>query len=340
MPSSTSSSEAAALEVPRRALFGASLASAGAALLALGAFELEARRSGFRAEVRDSPELWCDMRELASQLGRKTLALVGSSRFQLGLDPRVLGADIPSLTPVQLAINGSPALPVLGDLARDPDFRGTVLCEVMPQSFFARSILRSRAVPWLAYARERPTAGPIEGRLRRFVQRRVACIQPALDLRVVARRALLRQGLPEPPYFHLRDDRFIEADYTKTDAQALLAFRIKRINERGRPLTPNELDSLLTQIAEWCHEISARGGRVIFVRMISSLALRELEDAAFPRADCWERLLRVSGAPGVYDQDLPAAASLRCPDGSHLDAAQARIFTRALAKNLLDRGLV
>ncbi len=340
MPSSTSSSETGTLELPRRALLGAGLAGAGAALLTLGVFELDSRKRGFRAEVRDSPELWCDMRGLANRLGRRALALVGSSRFQLGLDPLVLGADLPSLTPVHLAINGSPALPVLGDLARDPGFHGTVLCEVMPQSFFARNILSPSAAPWLAYARDRPMAGPIEGQLRRFVQRRAACIQPALDLRVVARRALLRQGLPEPPYFHLREDRFIEADYTKTDAKALLAFRIKRMNERGRPLTPSELEQLLNRIAKWCREIATRGGRVIFVRMVSSLALRELEDAAFPRADCWDRLLRVTGAPGVYDQDLPAIARFRCPDGSHLDAPQARAFTHALAMNLLDRRLV
>jgi hypothetical protein len=340
VPSSTSSSDLVDLELPRRSLLSVGVSSLAGAAALLAGIEIGARRRGFEPELRDSAELWCSARDRARALGRRALALVGSSRFQLGIDPAELAPLPHELVPVQLAINGSPALPVLGELAADDSFRGTILCEVMPQNFFTASALRGDGVPWLSYARSQPAAGPVEGQLRTVVQQRVACIQPALDLRVVARRLLLRQGLPPPPYFRLRPDRFIEADYAKADTRALLKQWIARAKARATPPSELALASLLETTRTWCRAITARGGRVVFVRMISSLRVREFEDTAFPRDLYWERLLRETGAAGVYDSDIPGTESLVCPEGSHLDAAQARVFTRRLAAVLTSQRLV
>ena len=339
MPSSTSNSEPTSLQIPRRALFTAGLAAGGVALVTLGAFEVRVRASGFVPELRDSPDLWCDERLRANSLGARCLALVGTSRFQLGLDPRALAPFFPKHVPINLAITGGAALPVFGDLAADKEFCGTVLCEVMPQSFFDRRLMKASAVPWLAYAQSRPAASRIEGALRRMVQRHVAGIQPPLDLRSMLRRALTNQGGPERPYFQLRDDRFTETDYTKTDLNRLLARRIARTRGDAPAPEGRELAAILETIAEWCRAIEGRGGRVVFVRMISSLRVREIEDRDFPRAKYWEPLLRVTRVAGVYDQDLPEVAKLTCPDGSHLDSQQARIFTQALGAALKARQL-
>jgi hypothetical protein len=314
------------------------------ALSALGAFgvlgglEVFWRRRGFEPQWRDSPEIWFEARQSVLAAGRRGLAIVGSSRFQLGIDPRVLKQHLPQLEPVQLAINGSPALPVLLDLANDPEFKGTALCEVMPQNFFTASALRLAGVPWLGYGRTRTWVAGWESDLRKAVQEHVASVLPAADLQVVAKQLAHGKGLPKPSYIFMRPDRFMEADYRRVDTKVQLEHWVERARQRRAP-SAAELERVLSTVGAACDLIARRGGRVIFVRMISSLELRDIEDAVFPRDRYWDLLLARSGAAGIYDTELPAAAGLVCPEGSHLDAAQARVFTADLGEELKRRGL-
>jgi hypothetical protein len=335
--SSTSSSDEP-LELPRRSLLGLGLAALGVGAAGVGATELFWRSRGFVPELRDSVELWCRAREEANAVGRRALALVGSSRFQLGLDPAVLGARLPALSPVQLSINGSPALPVFRELAADARFSGTVLCEVMPQNFFTASALRADAVPWLTYWRTRPAVGAAEGHLREVLQARLALLQPSLDLHTVTKRVVQGQGLPQPSYVQLRADRFMVADYTKVDKARQLRHWLARARER-QPPSAAELQQVLAAVSQSYQQLRQRGGRVIFVRMISSLELRRVEDELFPPQVYWDDLLRVTGAQGIYDSEVSGAEALSCPDGSHLDAAQAATFSAGLADLLKSRGL-
>src|SRR6478609_5209820 len=57
------------------------------------------------------------------------VALVGSSRVRYGLNPDLLGRTVPGWRFRQLGILGNGAMPLLEDLANDPNFRGRVICE-------------------------------------------------------------------------------------------------------------------------------------------------------------------------------------------------------------------
>ena len=61
---------------------------------------------------------------------------MGDSRplFDLDLDELEKGLG---KRPVQLAIAGSCAFPVLADLANDESFHGTIICSIVPGMFFA-----------------------------------------------------------------------------------------------------------------------------------------------------------------------------------------------------------
>src|SRR5258705_386448 len=60
----------------------------------------------------------------------RAVALAGSSRVRCGLNPATFAATVPDRRFVQLGILGSNALPVLEDLALDPAFQGSVICEL------------------------------------------------------------------------------------------------------------------------------------------------------------------------------------------------------------------
>jgi hypothetical protein len=81
-------------------------------------------------------------------------------------------------------------------------------------------------------------------------------------------------------------------------------------------------------------KIRARGGKVIFVRFPVSGPLKELEDKATPRAGPWTRILRETGAPGIYFEDHPELAGFTCPEWSHLSAPDSVEFTKRLLPHL------
>src|SRR5216110_2188294 len=66
----------------------------------------------------------------------ESIVIIGDSRawFDLDLDELEKGLG---KRPVQLAMGGSCAYPVLADLANDKNFHGTVICSVVPRLFVA-----------------------------------------------------------------------------------------------------------------------------------------------------------------------------------------------------------
>ena len=81
-------------------------------------------------------------------------------------------------------------------------------------------------------------------------------------------------------------------------------------------------------------KIRDRGGRVVFVRFPVSGELKKHEDKLTPRAGPWTRLLKDTGAPGIYFEDYPELASFKCPEWSHLSAPDSVEFTKRLVPHL------
>ncbi len=92
-------------------------------------------------------------------------------------------------------------------------------------------------------------------------------------------------------------------------------------------------------------KLRARGGKVVLVRFPVTAELKKLEDAQTPRAQTWDPLLQLTGAPGIYFEDYPELASFDCPEWSHLSAGDSVEFTKRLVPHLrqalgLDRAAV
>ena len=94
------------------------------------------------------------------------------------------------------------------------------------------------------------------------------------------------------------------------------------------------VEARFAEAASAVQRIRARGGQVVFVRFPVSGELKKLEDRATPRAGPWTRLLKDSGAQGIYFEDFPELASFQCPEWSHLSASDSVVFTRRLIPHL------
>src|SRR5688572_2585068 len=134
MPSSTSNSEVEFRRpipaLPWRGLLLATLVlTAGATV----AWEIRARSLGYAPGLNDTSDLWADQREAVKP---DSIVLIGDSRMLFDTDLDVLEQGL-GQRPIQLALVGSCAYPVLENLANDESFRGTVIASLLPGIWMA-----------------------------------------------------------------------------------------------------------------------------------------------------------------------------------------------------------
>ena len=132
MPSSTSNSDfvRTSPKVPWRGI------TVIVALLVCGAaaaWEIYVRSIGYGPTLNPTEDLWAQRRRAVKP---ESVVIIGDSRgwFDLDLDELEKGFG---KRPVQLAMGGGCAYPVLADLVADEGFHGTIICSFTARLFFA-----------------------------------------------------------------------------------------------------------------------------------------------------------------------------------------------------------
>lgn len=349
MPSSISSFERPIPDLPWRGI-----ALAAAVLTAVGtvAWEIRARTWGYAPTLNDTPDLWAQRRAAVKP---DSLVIIGDSRplFDLDLDELEKGLGT---RPVQLALAGSAAYPILADLAADEKFHGTIICSLVPAMWLAPGgPLIETSEKALKRYRSRTLAQRASHHLGMLLEEHVAFLkQEDLTLEMLLKRLPIPNrpgtgGPALPPYFQTVDR---ERRTRMTDQCAQPGPLQTRIKEGWIPLfTPPPppsyvpLEAFLKGMGEAVEgrfratatavqKIRARGGKVVFVRFPFNGGLKDLEDRATPRAGPWTRLLAESGAPGIYFEDYPELARFDCPEWSHLSGPDSVEFTKRLVPHL------
>src|SRR5881296_3833609 len=102
-------------------------------IAAVSAWEIYCRSIGYAPTLNDNEDLWTSARR---RVKPESIVIIGDSRgwFDLDLDELEKGLG---KRPVQLAMGGGCAYPMLADLANDENFHGTIICSVVPRLFVA-----------------------------------------------------------------------------------------------------------------------------------------------------------------------------------------------------------
>lgn len=311
--------------------------------LLLTGWELYWRAYGASPTYRNSDGEWAQQRRRIDEgEGGKTV-LIGSSRIlfdvQLPVWEKLAGER-----PIQLAIEGTSSVPMLEDLAADPNFTGRLLVGVAPDLFFSGFAYRGKVLSF--FHKESPSQRSGNWLSMHLLEPFFAFDDPDFALATVVKRQAWppRPGVQENTA--VRKLRVSDADRNthmwskvETDpAYRALARSIWAERLAGPPPpdmdTPAKLQKLIdTQIqraVDAVAKLSARGVQVLFVRPPSTGPYLEFENKVFPRARTWEVLLQRTGAPGIHFQDYPALQGYDEPEWSHLSAADAERFTAAL----------
>ncbi len=333
----------------REILVATVLLAAGATI----AWEVRARSEGYRPTLNDTPDLWADRRRAVQP---DSLVIIGDSRALFDLDLDVLEQGF-GQRPVQLALAGSCAFPVLKELATDETFRGTIVCSMVPAMFFAPGgPLLETSEKALKRYRTQNLAQRAGHRVGLLLEERIAFLKDS-DLTLdqllkslpIPNRPTAQVGPRLPPYFQTVDR---ERRMRMIDSCANPGPLQTRVKTGWPPLftpppppsfVPREafladvgkaIEARFANTAAAVKKIRDRGGKVIFVRCPVSGLLKEIEDRATPRAGPWTRLLAETSAPGIYFDDFPELASFDCPEWSHLSAPDSIEFTKRLVPRL------
>jgi transposase len=324
-------------------------------IAATTAWELYSRSLGYSPTLNDNEDLWAAARR---RVQPESIVIVGDSRawFDLDLDEMQRGLG---KRPVQLAMAGSTAWPVLADLANDKNFHGTIICSFVPSLFFAPpgTPPMIRAEKGVKRFHNQTPAQRASESLAMPLEEHVAFLKPddlsleALlnDLPIPNRRGAL---VPPsfPPYFQTEDRERRARMWEKcAEPGSELA---KKIQQIWLPLftppppptyVPKEvffaemdrgIKKRFADVQAAVEKIRSRGGRTVFVRLPHSGGLKELEDRDTPRARTWDPILKITGAPGIYYSDFSELAGFSCPEWSHLSAGDSVEFTKRLVPHL------
>ncbi len=354
MPSSTSSSESEPvfhrripeMSWPRVVGLAVVIAAAG-----LGAWEAYWRGpQQYEPAYRNSDGQWAEARRRVDQREPNATVFIGSSRTQFDIDLDVWQEET-GVHGIQLALEGSNALPVLTHLANDEDFAGLLVVGITPPLVFLPGVgLRAEALEH--YEDETPSQW-LGNKLSYPLERTFAFYTYDTKLFTVLARQTWWPDRPGLPWQqaevrrieNMRRDRQSDLwDRVETDTEynAIVTGTWKDILEHLPPPPPPEVaqaafEALLEQVAADVAKIRARGGEVVFIRPPSSDWFREFERQATPREMVWESIVGSANAVGVHFEDYPELSDVRTPEWSHLSAEDKGRWTRALVGILKDR---
>jgi hypothetical protein len=351
MHSSTSSFERDVPAQPwARLAFTAFLIAAAVTI----AWELRVRSQGYAPTLNDTTDLWSDRREAVQP---DSLVVIGDSRPLFDIDLDALEAGL-GKRPIQLAIAGSGAYPILADLAADETFKGDLVISLVPGMFLTPGgYLEQASMDALTRYRKRSPSQRLSHHIAMFLEERFAFLQQE-DLTL----AMLLQNIEIPnrpgalvpprfpPYFHTvdRERRTRMADECAIVGSPMQQAVIASWQRLFRPPPPptwippevfaetmqKGIAARFGQTAEAIAKIRARGGRVVWVRFPHTDWVKERENMAAPRAATWDRMLEVTGVPGIHFEDYPELAGFDCPEWSHLSGPDSVEFSKRLAPHL------
>jgi hypothetical protein len=313
------------------------------ALLLMVAWEIEMRRLGLRAgDLDDGRGQWAVERHKVDAGPRDSLVIIGDSRILFDTD-LATWQKLTGRRPIQLALMGANALPILDDLAADEHFAGLLVIGTAEFSYFSHA---GSASSTLKYVRNESPSQRIGQRIHKTLSQYLAFLDSHYTL-----FALLEQHkMPErkdvdSPYMDVWKiseayedrqsyswERLERDEYLRRHAESVWLELFP-----GPAATPEEVGRVIMKTRADIEQIRARGGEVIWVRPPSNGPVLEIERARYPRRQVWDRLMRDTASFGIYFEDYPAMRDLRCLDSSHLSRASAIAFTNAYVRVFLDR---
>lgn len=329
-------------DVPLQPWRGILFAAFAIVLVLLSLWEWHWRAFDVRPSYRNSEGLWAMQRRRIDHGEGNRTVLLGASRvlFDINLDTweRAAGER-----PIQLALEGTSPVPVLEDLADDPQFTGRLLVGVAPDIFFTGFSYRGSVFRY--YRKQTPSERFGQWLSMHLVEPWLAFYDPDYALAAVLLRQNwpLRPGMPQRTLTRKLADSGPDRNTQlwsklETDpnyralARGIWAEKFGPVNAAERTKLDKSTEEQIKRAAVAVAKLRARGVPVLFVRPPTAGEYLAYDRREFPRARTWDVLLARTGAPGIHFEDYPELQGYNLPEWSHLSATEAQRFTAALVR--------
>ena len=325
-----------------------SLAKAGILTVILVAtsivsWEFYLRSKGLTVSYDDDEGLWADKRDMVYEPADKATVIIGSSRNKYDVDiptwKNLTGDHL-----IQLSCVGSTPLLTLDNLANDKNFKGKLIVDVTEILFFSTAPQNAdRPLKRIEWYKKRTPAQWFSFKVNHFLESQFVFLDKdfySLNALIYRIKIPSRKGVFVFPDFPMEfervtfdrqcfmTDRFVADTNLQNQVKGVWAF-IQKIS-KDPPASGPKLDSILNTVKADVDKIKARGGQVLFIRTPSSGPFLMGEKMGYPRTQYWDRILSVTGCPGIHFEDYPPIANFVCPEFSHLKPSDAVIYTTNL----------
>ena len=313
-------------------------------------WEFHWRSKGFPVSYNDDETLWADKRAMVYESKEKATVFIGASRIKFDLDipewEKLTGEHA-----IQLACVGSSPRLLLKDLADDHSFNGKLVIDVTEGNFFIAPGGRADRTPTqnISYYKKITPAQEtsfvlnceLESKLV-FLQKNTFSLGAFLDRIPLPQRTGVVAAPVFPKKFSYvnfnRQTTIYDEFVHDTNMQRKVTNIWSAGFSRRKPLTGDSLQQVFNEMKLYTNKIRQRGGQIIFVRPPSNGRYLEEEKKGFPRDRYWDRLLSITGCPGIHFEDYPEIAHFTCPEWSHLKKEDGVIFTRHLVRIIQEKG--
>jgi hypothetical protein len=308
------------------------------------------RNQGFTIGYNDDKVIWAANRKKIYSPG--TTVFIGDSRVKFDIDLATWKA-LTGENAVQLAMVGTPARPVLHNLANDMNFKGNIIIGGAELAFYSLDTLQREisARDGIEYYNKETPAQRLNASLDFFLESKLVFLEEGkFGLNSLLNSVPLsnRPGVftrTLPPRQFSNSDFFRQAAETprllsdsSLQNEVINYWTVGASHLKIKPITGDTLQAFFNQYKNSIDKIKARGGKIAFIRPPSTGAVLERENRFYPRDQYWDRLIRYTESPGFYYTDHPETAHLTCPEQSHLSPGDAVIFTKALIHYLRENG--
>lgn len=315
--------------------------AASATLLLMVGWELEMRHLGLRAgDLDDERGYWTAERRKIDAGPRDSVVIIGDSRILLDTD-LATWEKLTGHRPIQLALLGTNAGPVLHDLAADEHFAGLLVLGTAEFSYFSFDAGSMPGV--LKYIKIESPSQRIGQQLYKILSRYFAFLDSNYTMfRLIERHQWRERRGVDGPYIDVWKisetyddrqtylwDRLEQDPYLREHAQLMWTTFFT-----GPVVTADLVDRVSASTQSDIARIRARGGEVVWIRPPSTGPILDIERGRFPRPKVWDRLVHDSASFGIYFEDYANMRELPCPDWSHLSKASAIEFTDAYVRVL------
>ncbi|MBA2745275.1 MAG: hypothetical protein H0U44_03520 [Flavisolibacter sp.] len=310
-------------------------------------WELFWRSKGAPVSFNDDEALWAKSRAEIYLPSDKSTVFIGSSRIKFDLDiptwEKLTGEKA-----IQLSMVGTNPVPLLEDLADDPEFKGKLIVDVTEPLFFSLGPqASSSALEGIEYFKNQTPSQKFSSKINHALEANFVFLEEGKysvtalleDLELENRKDVFRFP-PFPKGFEVTNynrQTFMTQDFMndsiQVQRQTAIWMGLGKLFKTP-PIKGDTLQQYFTRIKKATDKIKERGGKVVFVRTPASGPMEAGTKAGFPRNVYWDQLLSFTSTQGVHYEDDPGTASFICPEMSHLSPADAIVYTQHLVKTL------